>query len=170
LAALRGGYYKRRKHSGDLKLALKAYEKSFEMRKRANSDELYYPGLNAAMLAFLDNRQDGKEIWKQRIRESEEAALRQRAEKRDIWARAGVVDAMLLRSLWEGTLEENQGKIADEYVAVIKGGGSWREIDSILGQIDFLKANLPEGDALKMPLQAIVQKVKAQSMPANQGE
>jgi CHAT domain-containing protein len=170
LAALRGGYYKRRKHSGDLKLALEAYEKSFEMRKRANSDELYYPGLNAAMLAFLDNRQDGKEIWKQRIRESEEAALRQRAEKRDIWARAGVVDAMLLRSLWEGTLEENQGKIADEYVAVIKGGGSWREIDSILGQIDFLKANLPEGDALKLPLQAIVQKVKAQSMPANQGE
>jgi CHAT domain-containing protein len=170
-AALRAGNYKR---NGDLKLALEAYEKSFELRKRASSDELYYPGLNAATLAFLLDRQDEQGIWKQRIRECEEAAIRQRAEKRDVWARAGVVDAMLLRTLWEGTLEENRKKIAHEYVKVIKGGGSQREIDSILGQIDFLKANLPEGDALRAPLEAIMREVnvqsKAQSVPPKQKE
>jgi hypothetical protein len=171
LAAVRAGYYKRR---GDLALALAAYEKSFELHKKANSDGLYYPGLNAAALAFLVSRQDGKGIWKQRIRECEEAVVRQRTEKRDVWARAGVVDAMLLRSLWENTLAENQKKIADEYVKVIKGGSSQREIDSILDQIDFLKANLPEGDALRAPLEAIVREVnaqsKAQSVPPKQKE
>jgi hypothetical protein len=81
---------------------------------------------------------------------------------------------MLLRTLWEGTLEENRKKIAHEYVKVIKGGGSQREIDSILGQIDFLRANLPEGDALRAPLEAIMREVnvqsKAQSVPPKQKE
>jgi len=43
---------------------------------------------------------------------------------------------MLLTNLWDGTLTEKQSQIMDAYVAVIKDGGSLREIDSILGQIN----------------------------------
>jgi hypothetical protein len=71
------------------------------------------------------------------------------------------VDAKLLTSLWEGTLADTHQAIAEAYVAVIKGGGSLREIDSILGQIEFLKENLPSDHAALAPLQAIVDGVKA---------
>jgi tetratricopeptide (TPR) repeat protein len=147
---------------GDAYSQLGKSEEAIAAYRQALADEGGKAPVRAAQqIANLLDRQDGKGIWKQRIRECEEAAVRQRDEKRDVWARAGVVDAMLLRSLWEGALAENQKKIAHEYVKVIKGGGSQREIDSILGQIDFLKANLPEGDVLRVPLEAILREVRA---------
>jgi CHAT domain-containing protein len=157
LAALRAGYYKR---AGQLDQALIEYERAVELHKRARSYGFYYPGLNAAALAFI-RAPESKELWLRRVREFEDAAARQRDEVRDIWARAGVVDAKLLTSLWEGTLADTHQAIAEAYVAVIKGGGSLREIDSILGQIEFLKENLPSDHAALAPLQAIVDGVKA---------
>jgi tetratricopeptide (TPR) repeat protein len=160
LEAIRAGYHKR---NGEFSEALKACEKAIELHKRAKSYGFFYPGLNAAALAYLLPPQDPG-LWKQRIREFAEAAVRQRDEKRDIWSRAGVVDAMLLTNLWDGMLTEKQSQIMDAYVAVIKGGGSLREIDSILGQIKFLIDNLPPADTAVGPLRSILQGVKKKSL------
>jgi CHAT domain-containing protein len=156
LAALRAGYYKR---TGDFAKALIAYEQSVEFHKRARSDGFYYPGLNAAALAYLLPAGDG-EVWLRRIQEFAEAATRQREEKRDFWARAGVVDANLLASLWKGTLADDRSEIAQAYLIVIKEGGSPREIDSILGQLEFLLENLPENHVACGPLRDILNEVK----------
>jgi tetratricopeptide (TPR) repeat protein len=160
LEAIRAGYHKR---NGEFSEALKACEKAIEFHKRAKSYGFFYPGLNAATLAYLLPHQDPG-LWKQRIREFAEAAVRQRDEKRDIWSRAGVVDAMLLSNLWDGTLTDQQSQIMDAYVAVIKGGGSLREIDSILGQIKFLIDNLPPENAAVGPLRSILDGVKKKSL------
>ena len=63
-----------------------------------------------------------------------------------------------------GTLTDKQSQIMDAYVAVIKGGGSLREIDSILGQIKFLIDNLPPADAAVGPLRSILDGVKKKSL------
>ena len=160
LEAIRAGYHKR---NGEFPEALKACEKAIDLHKRAKSYGFFYPGLNAATLAYLLPPQDA-ELWKQRIREFAEAAVHQRDEKRDFWSRAGVVDAMLLSNLWDGTLTDKQSQIMDAYVAVIKGGGSLREIDSILGQIKFLIDNLPPADAAVGPLRSILDGVKKKSL------
>ena len=69
---------------------------------------------------------------------------------------------MLLSNPWDGKLAEQKDYIVASYVAVIKSGGSHRQIDSILSQIDFLIKNLPEGHAARAPLQEILSQVKAQ--------
>ena len=158
MAALRGAYYKR---SGDLENALQAYEKSFNIRKRMFSDELYYPGLNAAAIAFLLGAKDS-DIWLQRISECSAAAIRERERVRDIWSRASVGDAMLLSSLWSGTLPADKDQIAGIYISAIKQGGSQLQVDSILGQIKYLIGRLPDDHAARPPLGDILQKVKSQ--------
>lgn len=159
LAALRGAYYKR-DGKDSRERALAEYQKSFDIHKRVFSDDLYYPGLNAAALAFLLNKNSDE--WLQTIKECSDAAIRQRELVRDIWSRAGVVDAMLLGSLWSGGLADQKNPIAANYIAVITSGGSHREIDSILSQIEFLAKELPEGHAARAPLQEILSDVTAQ--------
>lgn len=160
LAALRGGYHKR---NGELEKALEAYERAFEIHKRTFSDKLYYPGLNAAAVAYL-LRPNDKEIWQQRITECSDAAARERENVRDVWSRAGVVDAMLLRNLWNETLTaEKKDQITASYIAVIAGGVSHRDTDSILGQIAFLQDKLPNGHRAKVPLGDILTQVRLQS-------
>ncbi len=156
LASLRAGYYKR---AGDLAQALATYQRAAEMHKRMMSDGFYYPGLNAAAIAFVLARGES-ETWRQQVRECADAAARQREEKRDIWSRAGVVDATLMRALWDNKIAEKQSEIAKAYIAVGEGGGARREIDSILGQIDFLIENLPAEHADQGPLRAILAEVK----------
>ena len=151
-ATIRAGYFKR---TGDLPNALAAYEQAVQLHKRARSDGIFYPGLNAAALAFLlGARNEGS--WRRRIQEYSNAAAKQR---KDLWARVSVVDAMLLSDLWDGTLAKNQNEIAAGYGALIKGGRSQRETDSILGQIHFLKDNLPKYHAAQGPLRTILRQV-----------
>lgn len=117
LASLRAGYYKR---AGDLQRALGTYQRAAEMHKRMMSDGFFYPGLNAAAIAFLLDRSNS-EFWQRQVRECAHAAVRQREAKRDIWSRAGVVDAMLMTALWDQTIADKQDVIADAYVAVLAG-------------------------------------------------
>ena len=156
LASLRAGYYKR---AGDLAHALATYQRAAEMHKRMMSDSFYYPGLNAAAIAFVLPRGDPGN-WRQQVRECADAAARQRDEKRDVWSRAGVVDATLMMALWDNKIAEKQSDIAKAYIAVGEGGGARREMDSILGQIEFLTANLPADHAAQGPLRAILAEVK----------
>jgi CHAT domain-containing protein len=156
LASLRAGYYKR---AGDLDQALATYQRAAEIHKRMMSDGLFYPGLNAAAIAFLLARDDA-ESWRQQVRECADAAARQRDAKRDVWSRAGVVDAMLMMALWDNKIAEKQSDIAKAYIAVGEGGGAKREIESILGQIEFLTEKLPPDHAAQGPLRAILAEVK----------
>jgi hypothetical protein len=123
------------------------------------SDGLFYPGLNAAAIAFLLARDDA-ESWRQQVRECADAAARQRDAKRDVWSRAGVVDAMLMMALWDNKIAEKQSDIAKAYIAVGEGGGAKREIESILGQIEFLTEKLPPDHAAQGPLRAILAEVR----------
>ena len=123
------------------------------------SDGLFYPGLNAAAIAFLLARDDA-ESWRQQFRECADAAARQRDAKRDVWSRAGVVDAMLMMAMWDNKIAEKQSDIAKAYIAVGEGGGAKRELQSILGQIEFLTDKLPPDHPAQGPLRAILAEVR----------
>jgi tetratricopeptide (TPR) repeat protein len=157
LASLRAGYYKR---AGDLPQALATYQRAAEIHKRMMSDGLFYPGLNAAVIAFILARDDSGS-WRQLIHECAAAAARQREAKRDVWSRAGVVDAMLMMALWDNKIAERQSEIAKAYIAVGEGGGAKREIESILGQIEFLTDRLAPDHAAQGPLRVILAEVRA---------
>jgi tetratricopeptide (TPR) repeat protein len=156
LALLRAGYYKR---AGDLDQALATYQQAVEMHKRMMSDGFFHPGLNAATIAFVLGREDA-ENWRQQVRECADAAARERDAKRDVWSRAGVVDAMLMMALWDNKIAEQQSDIAKAYIAVGEGGGAKRELQSILGQIEFLAERLPPAHPAQGPLRAILAEVR----------
>jgi CHAT domain-containing protein len=164
LAALRAGYFKR---AGDRENALLTYQRSADLQKRVMSDGFYYPGLNAAAIAFILGAKDpdkwgqDPDKWRQEVRACADAAARQREVKRDVWSRAGVVDAALMMALWDNDLDRKQSDLGDEYIRVIEGGGAERERDSILGQIAYLTQQLPPDHPAQAPLTAILNRVRA---------
>jgi len=155
LASLRAGFYKR---AGNREQALAEYQRAAEIHKQMMSDGFFYPGLNAAAMAFVLDQ--NAEQWRSQVRECADAAARQREAKRDFWSRAGVVDAMLMMALWDNKIDEQQRDITKAYIAVGEGGGSKREIDSMLGQIEFRTEKLQEGHAAQGPLRAILADVR----------
>jgi tetratricopeptide (TPR) repeat protein len=160
LASLRAGYYKR---AGDLKKALETYQRAAEIYRRKMSDDFYYPELNAAAISFvLRNGDTNAEFWRQQVRASSDAAVRQREQKRDIWSRVGVVDALLMKALWDENIAEKQNEIIKAYKGVADGGGAKREIDSIVGQMEFLTEKLPSDHPATGPLQTILAQVRSQ--------
>ena len=66
-----------------------------------------------------------------------------------------------MMALWDNKIAEKQSDIAKAYIAVGEGGGANREIESILGQIEFLTEKLPPDHAAQGPLRAILAEVRA---------
>jgi tetratricopeptide (TPR) repeat protein len=160
LRSLRASSYKR---IGDLPQALHWYQKAVEMDKQKSSDGFYYPGLNAAAIAYVLTPNES-EKWIQPVRDCADAAARQRKATPDIWARAGVVDANLMLALWEDKTAGQEDHFAKAYIGVAEGGGAVREIDSILSQIAFLIEQLPPEHIAQGFLQAVYGRVKKHVM------
>jgi tetratricopeptide (TPR) repeat protein len=159
LRSLRASWYKL---TGGLQQALDWYQKAVEMLKQKASDRFFYPGLNAAAIAYvLTSGDSGK--WIRLVRDCADAAARECKVSPDIWARVGVVDAKLILALWEQNIVGSEDDFAKAYIAVIEGGGAAREIDSILGQIEFLIGKLPDNPA-QGSLQSILDRVKKHVM------
>lgn len=160
LRSLRASWYKR---TGDLPQALYWYQKAVKMHKQKSSDRFFYPGLNAAAIAYVLTPGDSGN-WIQPVRDCADAAARECKAAPDIWARVGVVDAKLMLALWEQKIVDREDDFAKAYIAVAEGGGAAHEIDSILGQIEFLIEKLPPDNHAQGSLQGILDRVKKHMM------
>jgi tetratricopeptide (TPR) repeat protein len=179
--AVIGAFYKRRGASvanrnepvRDYEEAFERYAHSFERRQAMGDLEMYYPGVNAAALAYVlqqSNSGEGREAaaikWKQVLRDSVAAATERRKRTSDFWARVTAADALVIESLWDETLAKREQHVVAAYKDVIDGAGQAFEFDSMVGQLTFLASACP---AHKETLETIVQVLKTMMPDASRG-
>jgi CHAT domain-containing protein len=175
--SLLGGYYKRMGRDADnekerrsaYEMAMKYYEKAYQKRKEIGHEELYYPGINAAALAFVLRGRDGAAAkagtearkWKGVLSECVQSAKEKNKRSPDFWSRVSGADALLVQRLWEKSLANRADDAIAAYQDVIEGGGRPNEFDSMLDQIRFLAAASkgPEKAALENVLEDLGRRI-----------
>jgi tetratricopeptide (TPR) repeat protein len=161
LNSLLGGYYKRKgqfEQKPELRQAsytqaLKYYKSAYIRRQESGNLEIYYPGVNAAGLAYLIQSGTPQE-WLPVLTQCVAAARQRREQVSDFWSRTVPADAFLVQTLWENSTTQRENEVIAAYDDVIKGGGAAYEFDSMLKQVEFL-ADSAEDPNAKATLQHI---------------
>lgn len=130
------------------------YDQAYKKRKELGHPELYYPGVNAAALAYVlrdsvpDRDADNAkpEYWFAVLAECVATAKAKGRKNPDFWSRVTPAGALLVQSLCEKSLESRQEEVIAVYEDVIGGDGQPFEFDSMPSQIKFL-ASASEGTA-----------------------
>jgi tetratricopeptide (TPR) repeat protein len=161
LNSVLGAYYKRKaqfEQNPELRLdsykqALAYYRAAYTKRKEMGDLELYYPGVNAAGLAYLIQSGTAQE-WSVVLTECVAGAKERRKRVSDFWSRVVPADAFLVQTLWDNSTSPRKNEVIAAYDEVIKGGGAAYEFDSMAKQVEFLADGVQDPN-LKATLQHI---------------
>lgn len=150
-ASLRGGFLKRAagrakseaERRALLEDAAKAYALAVDIGRRATGSVDYYPGLNAAALAWAVGSPDGdggsaRKLVRDLVAPSRRSAKEERARGLTLWNDVADCEAELLEALLLDRLDERRAEALRKRYARALGRGTPSQRESVRGQIDFL--------------------------------